>query len=395
MITTKQKVIAITLTLLGVSIILFWYIRKKRQPEEPLFTTSKPIRKDITQYVTATGTLQAKDEITVGSLVAGRVIIVHADDNDVVKKDDLLVTLDNGVGDSRVKKFRAQLAELKATLAYQEKFFERQKALYKKEQISQDQFDQEVRNLEIAKAQVQQTAADLEIKEKEYKNLFITSPEDGTIIARKVDLGQMITAQFQATDLFVIAKDLRKMEAKIDADEADVGMIKVGQDVTFDVDAFRERTFSAQVQQIHYLATIKENVITYAVILDVDNPDLSLRPGMTTNVDIKVAHASNALCVENKSRRINSIILEQIAKKLEYDFKRIPGTTEKTDIEHVWIVEGKAFKQVKIELGARQRRYSQVTKGLPEYADVITSIVEPKRENPILKAITGKSPIGK
>lgn len=384
-----------------ISSILFaagtsYYIFKNNHKEKKLpFKTSKPYRKTLTQYVNAAGTLKAKDEITIGSLVAGRVIDIKADDNDFVKKDQVLTILDDGIGYSAVKKAKALLEEAKANLAYYEKFYARQSALFKAKQISQDLFEQYTTNLQILKAKIIQAQGDLEIREQEYNNLFIKSPADGVIIAKEVDLGQMITSRFQATVLYKIAKDLHFMETEVDVDEADVGLVEEGQPAVFTVDAFPKLKFKANVRQIRYLAKIVDNVVTYATILDVKNPDLKLRPGMTTDVNIKVRKAKNALCVHNKSLRINSVILENVAKKLELNFKRIPNTDSRTEIDNVWIFDGNSFVQIPVELGAKQGAYTQIISDkINDNDDILTFVDEINKENVLLKQVFAKPGIG-
>jgi HlyD family secretion protein len=384
----KNKYIIPIISIIVIIFGIFWYFKSSNNLDKVPFKTQTPTRKDMLQLVDASGTLNAKDEISVGSLVAGRVIDIKVDDNDFVKKGQVLAILDNGKGDSEIKRLKAILWEAKANLEYQEKFYNRQKELFKLEQISKDSFEQYTSKLETLKARVDQTQAGLELTTKEYENLFIKSPDDGIVIAKKIDLGQMITSQLQATVLFVIAKDLQKMEAHVNVDEADIGMVKEGQKVEFTVDAFPKKTFNATVKQIRYLAEIVDNVVTYATILDVANPDLLLRPGMTTNVEIKVAQADNALVVHNKALRININSLEIVAKKLNYSFEKIPNIDQKNEIDHVWILENNnKFKQVKVELGVREGAYTQITSGINENTQVVYEVEKLKKEGNILKQI--------
>jgi len=381
-----NKKIIIILSLIIITAGTIFYFKKNNKNEVPLFKTKTCKIKNLTQYVNSSGTLKAKEQITVGSLVAGRVIKIIADNNDVVKKNQILTILDDGIGDSAVKQLTAALQEARAKLVYQEKFFARQKALYQTEQISKNSFEQYTKDLEVAKSIVNQTEAQLEIRIKDYENLFIRSPDNGTIIAKEVDLGQMVTSRLQATVLYAIAKDLKEMEAQVDVDEADVGMVQEGQEAVFTVDAFPKLKFEAKVKQIRYLAKIVDNVVTYATILDIDNADLKLRPGMTTDVYIKVAEAKDALVILNKILRINSNHLELVAKKLGYEFERIPGTDDKTEIENVWtLVDGNKFKQVAIKLGAKEGKYTQVLSGLDKNTILISEATELKRENLLLK----------
>ena len=386
----KKMIIIIGAGLLAIAISLYFF-RKNHKEKKALFETSTPMRKDLIQYVNASGTLSAKDEITIGSLDAGRVVEIKADDNDFVKKDQVLVILDDGINYSAVKKFKAVVDEANANLDYYKNFYARQTELYKANQISQDQFEQYTQQLKVLQARVIQAIGELEMREQEYNNLFIKSPADGVVIAKEVDLGQMITSRLQATVLYKIAKDLHHMEAKVDVDEADVGLVKEGQEATFTVDAFPKLKFNAKVEQIRYLAKIVDNVVTYATILDVDNPDLSLRPGMTTNVNIKVKDVKNALCVKNKALRINSLILENVAKKLGFEFIRIPDTDAKTEIEHVWLIQDNKFKQIAVELGAKQGAYSEIiSKEINDNSLILTSVEDTDRNNIVLEQIFAK-----
>jgi HlyD family secretion protein len=383
---TKNKIL-ILIALLFISGLGAYYIfNKNKSSAGPMFTAEKPFRKKMTQYINAAGTLKAKEEITVGSLVAGRVIKVLAGDNAFVKRDQILVELDDGVGDSAVKAVKAQINQIEDKLEYQKNFYARQKALYAVNQISKDTFEQYTSELKILEDQLKQTKAELEIRQKEYDNLFIKSPDDGVVIARTVDLGQMITSRFQATELYKIAKNLKEMEAHVDVDEADIGMIKEGQPATFRVDAFPKEKFRANVKQIKYLAKVIDGVVTYATILNVTNPDLKLRPGMTTNVDIKVAKELNALAVPNKALRIDDAQLEEVAKKLNYTIEKEAGIKPKKDIDSLWILENKKFKQIKVTTGVKQDKYTEIkSNNVNETTDVITEITEITRDNKLLQ----------
>lgn len=389
---TKNKIITISSIIILISTISFYFFKKNNTEKKAPFKIENPIHKNLIQYVNSSGTMQAKDEVTVGSLVSGKVVKIIADDNDVVKKGQLLAILEDEVGYSEVEKLKAVLQEIKARLIFEEKFYKRQTELYKADQISKNLFEEYTKNLEVLRAQKKQAEASLEISQKRYDNFFIKSPVDGVVIDREIDLGQMITARFAATVLYRIAKDLCKMEAEVAVDEADVGLVKEGQEAIFTVDAFPKLKFKAKVKQIQYLAKNIDNVVTYATTLDVNNPNLKLRPGMTTNVDIKVKEADNALVIQNKALRLNSIILEQTAKKIGFKFKRIPGTDIKSEIDHVWILKNEdTFKQIKVETGARQGRFTQITSNnINTNTKIITEVEELQRNNKLLKQMFAK-----
>jgi len=380
---TKLLIAIIAFIILPVgSYIIF---KKRNAKKLQWYLVDKPIRKDLTQYVTAAGRLKPQDQITIGSLEAGRVVKLLVDDNDFVKKDQVLAELDNGIGYSAVKKAKATLYQAKAVTKYLEAFYSRQKILYESGQLAKDMFEQYTKDYESSQAQVLQSEAELEIQQQIYDNLFIKSPVDGVIIARKIDLGQMITAQFQATVMFIIAKDLTKMEAEIDVDEADIGLVKQGQEAIFTVDAFPQIPFRANVKEVHYDYKVTENVISYAIILDVANPDLTLRPGMTTNVDLKVAEAKNALCIPNKALRLNKVVLKKLAEKEGFTFSPLPQTIETKIKESVWILENKTtLKEVHITLGVADGKFRQVLSGITEETIIVIEALDPERENPIL-----------
>jgi HlyD family secretion protein len=398
-----MKKFIIFLTLLILSAGAFYMFRKKNkvQISEPI-KIEKPIKKPLIQLVTATGNLKAKEHISVGSLVAGKIVEIKAEDNDIVKKDQVLAVIDDGTGDTETRRLKAALAEAKANFEYIEKFYKRQTALYKSGQISQNAYDQLTRDYKAAQTKVDQNQASLDLSMQTYDNLFIKSPADGIVISKQIDLGQMVTAVLQATVLFEIAKDLHDMEAWLDVDEADIGMVKEGQDAIFTVDSFPKKQFTGRVKRIQYQAKIVDNVVTYATVLDVKNPKLRLRPGMTANVEIKVADNPNALSVPNKALRINSLNIEYVANKLKYNFEKISedqktaGQKSKKVIrDYLWILEGKTIKQIEVKLGINDGKFTEVKKGINEDSNIIVDMEAAPRENPLSKLMPQVGGIGK
>ncbi len=376
----------------------------KAQNQKNPFTTEKPIERKLVQFVNASGTLKAKNQISVGSLVAGRVIEIRADDNDVVKKDQILAILDNGIGDTAVMKLKALLEEAQANLEFQEKFYARQQDLHASGQLSQNQFDEFTQNYKVTKARVDQTKYALELEEKTFNNLFIKSPDKGIVIAKKIDMGQMITSVLQATVLYEIAPNLNDMEGYIDVDEADIGMVKENQSVVFSVDAFPKTKFKAKVDRIQYLAKIIDNVVTYATIIRVKNPTLSLRPGMTINVDIKVAKSKKGLSIPNKALRLSSMTITEQAKTMNIacdvadksqNKKSAKGDQEiskhvKTMQDFIWVMDAGKIKQTKVKLGVNDGKFTEVLEGITASTEVITEVEEIPKENVVLQAIFAK-----
>ncbi len=378
----KPKFLILLLVVTGIS-GTFLYVTKQKHTKKRLdqvFFTEKISTKDIAQFISTSGNLRAKDRIKVGSLVAGKVAQILADDNDVVTKGQILAVLDNGIGDSAVKKQRAIVAEAEAYLDFQKQFFKRQKALFDAGQLAKNLFDQYFQDLKTAQARYDQARAILEIEIKTYENLFIKSPDDGIVTAKKIDLGQMITSQLDATVLYEIAKDLYHMEAALDVDEADVGHIKSGQDAYFTVDSFPKMKFDGSVKQVEYQAKIVESVVTYLTILNVENPDLLLRPGMTTNVEIKVADVKDAVSIPNKALRVSSLSVEENAKALGLTVDKIPDgglqdVKYKKIRDFVWVLErNNIIKQVRIDVGVTDGKYTQVLNGIALGENVIVDI---------------------
>jgi len=373
-----------------------WYSLKKKARARHInpYKIENPVLRDLTQYVSASGNLKAKDSISVGSLVAGKVIQILAEDNDVVKKDQVLAILDNGIGDSSIKNLKAALAEAKANLAYQTEFYKRQAALYKSGQLSKNLYEQYTKDFQVAQAKVDQTAAQLEIETKTYNNLFIKSPDAGIVIAKRVNLGQMITSQLDATVLFEIATDLKLMEAHIDVDEADIGMVKEKQDAFFTVDSFPKEKFSATVKRIQFQAKIIDNVVTYATVLDVENPELRLRPGMTANVDIKAAEAKQCLSISNRAFRVSIQQLENAAKTYGHALIKLPETPRslspkqiKTK-DHLWVMENdKTIKQIEVQLGINDGKFTEIINSVSTNSRIIVDIEGLREENVLLKGL--------
>jgi len=390
-----KKILLAVLTMICIGAVLgTWQIVHRRHVKKNGFPikTEKPVRKDLVQYVTATGNLKAKDQISVGSLVAGRVEKFLVEDNDHVKSNQLLAVLDNGIGDTSIKNVKAQLKDAQAKLTFTQAFFKRQKALYEAGQLSKNLFEQYTQDLTVAQAKVEQLQASLEQETKTYENLFIRSPANGIVIARKVNLGQMITSALDATVLFEIAKDLENMEAWIDVDESDVGMVKEGQEANFTVDSFPKLQFNAKVNRVQYLAKIIDNVVTYAAVLDVSNPDLKLRPGMTTNVEIKTAYAPNAIAIPNKALRINVASLEAAAQKhhitvIPLQGLKVSGKGNKAR-DFIWILENKkTARQIEVDLGVSDGRYTQIPDKIDTQTDIIVDVEEAHTNHSMLEAI--------
>lgn len=301
-----------------------------RAPNAPRWISQKVTRGDITQVVSATGTLQPMVLSPVGSQVSGIVWKIHADYNDAVKKGQVLVELDPALFQAAVRREEANVAAASAALLRTKAdarnaglAAERARALASRNYISLAERDTAIAQAESTRAAVSNAEAGIKLAQAaldrvrlDLKNSVILSPVDGVVIARNVELGQAVVASFQAPNLFTIAEDLRKMQVLANVDEADIGHVRVGAAAEFTVDSFRGRRFQAQVAQVRNAAQTVQNVVTYVVVLQVDNSELLLRPGMTANVRLEVAKRQNVLVIPAAALRFKPR-LDQQAKRAE------------------------------------------------------------------------------
>ncbi len=296
-----KKILALVL-LVAAGIGVAAFLKSRRAPE-PKYRTVAVDRGNVTQTVAATGTLSAVITVKVGSVVSGNVAVLHADFNKQVKKGELLAELDPVPFQERVDQAKAALDKADVDVRNNAIALRRQKALWEQQLAAQADLDQAQANYDSAVAAVGQAKASLAQAQTDLNNSKIIAPIDGVVVDRQYDVGQPVAASFQAPTIFTIAQDLTKMQVSADVSESDIGMCKVGQPVRFTVDAYPDQTFRGTIGQIRLNATVNQNVVTYPVIIWVDNPDLALRPNMTANIIIDVATVKDVLRVPNGALR--------------------------------------------------------------------------------------------
>jgi len=321
--------------------------------EKPQYFTSKVDRGDIGEVVEATGTINAVTTVQVGSQVSGTISRLNADFNSRVKKGQVVAQIDPSLFEGALLQAKADLANAKANLvasqanlekaqatAVQTKAdYERTSGLTKEGVMSQQQLDLAKANADSADAavsaakatitqaiaQAQQKQAAVTVAQTNLDYTTIHAPIDGTVIARNVDVGQTVAASLQAPTLFTIAQDLTKMQVYASTDESDVGMIHTGQIVTFKVDAFPKDSFTGRVSQVRLNATTVQNVVTYNTIIDFDNPEMKLFPGMTAYITIPVADVTNAMRVPNGALRYKPDLAADQVRALYKKYGLISG----------------------------------------------------------------------
>lgn len=301
-------------------------------------TTVTVTRGNIAAQVTATGTLSARGTVQVGAQVSGRVLEIHADWNDKVKKGQIIAKLDDSVLKAQIEQSSAGYAlatanQKKAEVAVldAERQLARQKGLAAQSLVASAVVEQaEVvldtarASLAAAKAQVAQAAASLKQVRTNLGYATIYSPVDGVVLSRAVELGQTVAASLQAPILFTIAEDLARMQIDTAVAEADVGRLKEGMKATFTVDAFSGKTFEGLVRQIRNSPTTTQGVVTYDAVIDVDNPELALKPGMTANVTFVLEQVNDVVKIPNAALRLR-LTPDQLRAMAEYYGLERPG----------------------------------------------------------------------
>src|SRR3989440_4184835 len=295
----RNVIIAAAITLV---LTLFVFVRCGKSSASA-FQTTTVTGGPITQAVTATGTLNPVVNVTVGSQVSGNIAKLFVDFNSQVKAGQVVAQIDPALFQATVTQAEGDLASAQAVLELAKLNAKRTEELFARKTSSQADLDQAMANLHQAEANVKIKQGALDKAKADLEHCTITSPIDGVVISRNVDVGQTVAASLQAPVIFQIANDLSKMQIDANVAEADVGVLEVGQEVDFTVDAFPMRTFHGKVVQVRNAPITVQNVVTYDTVIGVSNPDLKLKPGMTANVSVIVAQKDNVFQIKNAALR--------------------------------------------------------------------------------------------
>lgn len=366
--TRKVKIILIALVASGVSAGVFFGCGSGKDTTSVETATAET--GNISQTVTATGTIEAITTVEVGTQVSGVIQKLYADFNSVVKKGQLLAKLDETMLQSSLDQSKATLMNAQADLDYQKNNYQRMKALYDKNLLAQADFDQVEYNYKQAQAGVANAKAALEHNQVNLNYASIYSPIDGVVLNRAVDEGQTVAASFNTPTLFTIANDLTRMQVQADVDEADIGQVKVGQRVEFTVDAFPNQTFNGTVTEIRLQPVITSNVVTYTVIINAPNPDKKLMPGMTANITIYIAEANNVVLIPIKALRFHP---QGHTEGMQTE----TGEKQLTDESHVWLYDGSHMHPQKVETGLDDGIHTEIISGLKAGDQVVLDVINP------------------
>jgi HlyD family secretion protein len=378
--------------ILVVGFIVYRYFFTKTEPETVVITNEVTMGELITE-VTATGTVEPVDQVDVGTQVSGLVEKIYVDYNSVVKKGQLLAELDKTNLNESVANAQAAYNSAQSQLNFQQQNYDRQKKMYQAEVISKADFESAEYQLQNAKADLaqRQTALSQARTNLSYANIY--SPIDGVILAKEVEEGQTVAASMSAPILFTIAKDITKMQVEANVDEADIGEVTEGQRVSFTVDAFPELEFSGRVKQVRLGAVTTSNVVTYTVIVDADNPDHKLKPGLTATIAIYTKELKNIISIPAQALNFSpdSSLLLSYYKKNGIT-KQLPvskGAVGNT----VWVQKADGTLERKsIAIGEKDGVNVQVISGLNVGEKVVMTISEVQQEQSSETEKSGDSP---
>jgi HlyD family secretion protein len=386
------------------------------------FETAMAKTGSIINSVTATGTLQATTTVQVGTQVSGVIRELYVDFNSVVKKGQLLAQIDKTPLLTVVNQAEATLDDARSEVEFQKAAYDRNKVLLNDKLIAQSDFDQvkynydkALSNLKNAKAQYEKAVVNLN-----YSSIY--SPIDGVVLNRAVDQGQTVAASFNTPTLFTIANDLTRMQVEANVDEADIGQVKQGEHVEFNVDAYHDNVFTGEVREVRLQPVVTNNVVTYTVVIDAPNPDKKLMPGMTANIMVYVRKVDDVITIPGKALRFSpdATYLATIMKKNESESgqsysglraagrKGIPGQVfqrrptgagdqqgEETDQAgrqaSVWIKTPEGIRKVQVMAGSEDGTNTEIISGLKIDDEVVIAMNSPSKK-PDRQSTENRSP---
>ena len=371
----KKKIILAAGVVLVLAVAGFWIFGKKNAQGKVDFVTEKVTRGNISNSITATGTIEPVTEVEVGTQVSGIIDKIYIDYNSVVKQGEVIAEMDKVTLLSDLQSAQATYNGAKAEYDYQKKLYTRNKALHEKQLISETDYEQSVYDYERAKSTYEQTQAALAKAERNLSYATITSPINGIVTSKDVEEGQTVASGFETPTLFTIAADLTKMQVVADVDEADIAGVEEGARVTFTVDAYPDDVFEGVVRQVRLgstnstssssSTTTSTTVVTYEVVITADNPYLKLKPRLTANATIYTLTKDNVLTVPNKALRFTPN-------------KDIVGGRKINDCQSshkVWTLDNNTFTAHPVKIGITDGSKTEIVSGITENTPVVTETV--------------------
>jgi len=402
----RKKLIIIGIILIAVVLLVFARKPFKKKETATSFETVKVEKGNISNTVTATGTIQALKTVNVGTQVSGILQHVYVDFNYTVKQGQILAKLDETPLQTQLDQSQSALNQAQAQLNYQEATYNRLKVLYDKKLISQSDYDQAVFNFENSKGSLSNAKSALARAKVNLDYATITSPIAGVVLNRAVEEGQTVAASFSTPTLFTIVNDLTQMQVQTSVDEADIGKVKQDQRVEFTVDAYPDLKFEGTVSEVRLQPVTTNNVVTYVVIINAPNPEKKLMPGMTASSTIYVEEKQGVLTLSGKAVRFTpdteymkkmfqamqksgnmlkvpagtaigsgSMPTGQLTQGFPSTGMSIPGVKQDPKSKTVWLKDEKmGLRPAMIKIGVDNGSTVEVVSGLKEGEEVIVSM---------------------
>lgn len=373
----KKKTWKIILAVLIIAAAIGLYFKLTAGPKTDFYATEFVKRAKIVEQVEASGTINPTTETSVGTQVSGKIQEILVDFNSIVKEGDLMAVIDPSTYESAVVQQEANVLKVESEFKNQERNYNRYKQLYKQELVAKSELDDAETAYLQAKAQVIQAQASLDKAKIDLGYTQIVSPVNGIVISKEVELGQTVAASFSTPTLFSVAEDLTKMQIEVNISEADISKIAEGQDVNFTVDAYPTTTFKGKVIQVRNSPLTTSNVVTYTVVVSVDNSDLKLKPGMTANASIITAIREDALSVSNQSLRFvppDNAIIKNTSPEGKKAYKG----------QGVWIQDKNTgeIERIEVTTGITNGSRTEIlSDNLPENTEIVTSALLQSKTN--------------
>ena len=340
----NKKIIISVSILMAVLVVSAGFWKNNKKPDYLIRHVKKHT---ITQVVEASGTVQPVQTVSIGSQVSGMIKEIYVDYNSKVKKGQLLAQIDTSLFTAQVEQAQANIANAKASLARV-----RYRNLYQRNFIAKSELDlaestykSDLAQIAAAKAQIAQASAAYNTAAANLRYTRIVSPVDGVVVSRGVDVGQTVAASFQTPELFSVAQDLTQMQIEASVSEADIGKVSVGQEVTYTLDGYQDSVFEGKVLQVRISPTTVQNVVTYTVIIQVNNEDMKLIPGMTANVSIITNKKADVLSVSNAALKFTPYT---------------DGSGPKYKEQGIWVMKNKKPERITIKTGAADDTHTEI-----------------------------------
>lgn len=362
----NKKKLIIAISILAIAGIIVWIFLGNGKKFKVTYETAEVSKNNINTSVTATGTVEPITQVEVGTQVSGIVNKLYVDYNSNVTKGQVIAELDKTNLLNELASKKSNVATAKTEYEYQLKNYTRIKTLHEKTLVSDNDYETAYYTYEKAKNSYDVSKNELSKAETNLGYATIFSPIDGVVLSKEVEEGQTVAASFSTPTLFTIAQDLTQMQVVANVDEADIGEVREGQRVSFNVDAFPNDTFEGEVTQVRQEATTTSNVVTYEVVINAPNPDLKLKPGLTANVTIYTLEKNNVLCVPAKALRFtpdepligpDDVVVDSKGK------------------HKLWTRQDKTFTAHDVETGISNGSLTEIVSGIPEGTIVITDAV--------------------